>query len=86
MGKPYCCLSFLLGICCKYPLDRDLTRIFKIAVQDSSFMKSCSPRQNFAVPAYKHEYLSLIFVNRKKWIFIIVLYCGGTALHTLLLY
>ena len=64
---------------------RDLTRILKIAVQDSSFMKSCSPRQNFAVPVYKHEYLSLIFVNRKKWIFIIVLYCG-TALHTLLLY
>ena len=29
-------------------------------------MKSCSPRQNFAVPVYKHEYLSLIFVNRKK--------------------
>ena len=65
---------------------RDLTRILKIAVQDSSFMKSCSPRQNFAVPVYKHEYLSLIFVNRKKWIFIIVLYCGGTAPHTLLLY
>ena len=49
---------------------RDLTRILKIAVQDSSFMKSCSPRQNFAVPVYKHEYLSLIFCQPKKWIFI----------------
>ena len=49
---------------------RDLTRILKMAVQDSSFMKRCCPRQNFAVPVYKHEYLSLIFVDRKKWIFI----------------
>ena len=48
------------------PPVRELTRILKIAVQDSSFMKSCSPRQNFAVPVYKHEYLSLIFVHRKK--------------------
>ena len=39
--------------------DRDLTRILKIAVQDSSFMKSCSPRQNFAVPVYKQEYIDI---------------------------
>ena len=61
-------------------------------------MRSCSPRQNFAVPVYKNEYLSFIFVDRKKVDFYIhvVLYCGtaldfyivlycGTALHTLLL-
>ena len=42
----------------------DLTRILKIAVQDSSFMKNCSPIHIFAVPVYKHEYLSLIFFDQ----------------------
>ena len=62
--------------------NRDLTRILKIAVQDSYFMKSCSPRQNFAVPVYQHEYLSLIFCPPKKWIFI--LYCSIVVLHFIL--
>ena len=69
----------------KVNLLRVLNRILKIAVQYSSFMKSCSPRQNFAVPVYKDEYLSLIFLSTEKVDFYIVLYCG-TALHTLLLY
>ena len=30
----------------RFGKNRDLTRILKIAVQDSSLMKSCSPRQN----------------------------------------
>ena len=33
--------------------NRVLTRILKIAVPDSSFMKNCSPSQNLGVPLYK---------------------------------